>query len=342
MESDIFISYSRKDTAVVNQFVNKLTEAGYSVWIDREGIYSGDQFKAKIVKAIRDSSIVLYFSSANSNASEWTVKEISYSLKKGKTIIPIRLDDTEYEDSIDFDLMNIDFIQSDPNQPSACIGRLITSLAAHGCKRSRNQGTGISDAIPQQEMTLEELASLGEEHYNNGEYEQALECFRKAAEQGNASAQNNLGTCYFWGHGVEKDELQGVYWLRKAVEQGNATAHLNLYYCYSNGGNVVQKDEQQAIYWLRKAAEQGNAEAQFRLGVYHINKGTEKDDEQAVYWYKKAAEQGNVAAQVDLAVCYEEGVGAPQDIQYAVFWYRKAAEQGNEDAIDALKLLNAM
>ena len=53
MEHDIFISYSRKDTAIVDQFVDRLSEAGYRVWIDRDGIYSGDQFKAKIVRAIK-------------------------------------------------------------------------------------------------------------------------------------------------------------------------------------------------------------------------------------------------------------------------------------------------
>lgn len=339
MEYDIFISYSRKDIAIVDQFVRSLTEAGYRVWIDREGIYSGDQFKAKIVRAIKDSAIVLYFSSANSNASEWTVKEISYSLKKGKTIIPVKLDGAEYEDSIDFDLVNVDFIQSNPYQPFACIDRLLFSLAAHGCKNSGRLGT--SNATPQQEMSPDELNSRGEEHYNNGEFEQAVECFRKAAEQGNASAQNNLGICYFWGKGVERDELQGIYLLRKAVEQGNATAHINLFNCYFNGGNVVQKDEKQAVNWLRKAAEQGNAEAQLQLGIYHINKVTQLDDEQAIYWYRKAAEQGNVTAQVELATCCEHGIGVPQDTKRAIYWYQKAAEQGNKDAIDALEQLNA-
>ena len=130
MEYDIFISYSRKDSDIVNQFVNQLTDAGYNVWIDREGIVGGDQFKARIVQAIKMSSIVLFFSSANSNASEWTIKEISYSQKKGKTIIPIRLDDSEYEDSIDFDLVDIDFIRYDEKNCSQIFERLKSSIKA--------------------------------------------------------------------------------------------------------------------------------------------------------------------------------------------------------------------
>ena len=87
MEYDIFISYSRKDKDIVDQFFNRLVEAGYSVWIDRDGIDGGDQFDDKIAKAIKNSSIVVFFSSVNSNISAWTVMEVSYSLKKGKTII---------------------------------------------------------------------------------------------------------------------------------------------------------------------------------------------------------------------------------------------------------------
>ena len=51
---DVFISYSRKDTTIVDQFVKRLTEAGYRVWIDRDGIYSGDQFATNIVEAIEN------------------------------------------------------------------------------------------------------------------------------------------------------------------------------------------------------------------------------------------------------------------------------------------------
>ena len=128
MEYDVFISYSRKDTAIVDQFVKRLTEAGYSVWVDRDGIYSGDQWKTKIVQAIKNSTIVLFFSSVNSNASNWTVKEISYSLKKKKTIIPVKLDDSEYEDSIDFDLVNTHFIEYKHDRFPSIIKRLINSI----------------------------------------------------------------------------------------------------------------------------------------------------------------------------------------------------------------------
>ena len=45
---------------------------------------------------------------------------------------------------------------------------------------------------------------------------------RKAAEQGHAAAQANLGAMYEEGSGVPKDDQQAVAWFRKAAEQGSA------------------------------------------------------------------------------------------------------------------------
>ena len=48
--------------------------------------------------------------------------------------------------------------------------------------------------------------------------------YRKAAEQGKAIAQYNLGYCYEKGLGVVKDPTEAVKWYRKAAEQGDAAA----------------------------------------------------------------------------------------------------------------------
>jgi TPR repeat protein len=68
---------------------------------------------------------------------------------------------------------------------------------------------------------------------------------RMAAEQGNASAQCELGDCYSIGKGVAKDEVEAVKWYLKAAEQGSIRAHSILGYCYANGKGVA-KDEVEA------------------------------------------------------------------------------------------------
>ena len=68
---------------------------------------------------------------------------------------------------------------------------------------------------------------------------EAVRWYRKAAEQGIAQAQYNLGVCYEFGKGVSKDQAEAVRWYRKAAEQGDARAQCNLGYCYNNGVGLL-------------------------------------------------------------------------------------------------------
>ncbi len=56
---------------------------------------------------------------------------------------------------------------------------------------------------------------------------------QKAAEQGDAMAQFNLGVMYNTGRGVAQDYKQAVAWFRKAAEQGDAMAQFNLGLMYA-------------------------------------------------------------------------------------------------------------
>jgi TPR repeat protein len=49
------------------------------------------------------------------------------------------------------------------------------------------------------------------------DYAEAARWYRKAAEQGNAIAQTNLGTMYFQGQGVPQDYAEAVRWCNLAV-----------------------------------------------------------------------------------------------------------------------------
>ena len=48
-----------------------------------------------------------------------------------------------------------------------------------------------------------------------------MKWYTKAAEQGDAGAQYNLGNCYRAGTGVKKDEKEAVKWYTKSAEQGD-------------------------------------------------------------------------------------------------------------------------
>ncbi|MBQ6177267.1 MAG: toll/interleukin-1 receptor domain-containing protein, partial [Bacteroidales bacterium] len=109
MAHDFFISYSRRDSELVQLFVDELTDLGYSVWIDKDGIESGDAFKTVIVRAIREARCVVFFSSKDSNTSYYTVKEVGIAIRKHIPVVPVKLDQSEYNESLEFDLGDLDY-----------------------------------------------------------------------------------------------------------------------------------------------------------------------------------------------------------------------------------------
>ena len=84
-----------------------------------------------------------------------------------------------------------------------------------------------------------------------------LDSERKAAEQGDASAQYNLGVMYRDGNGVPKDLAKAVEWFRKAAEQGYPNAQYNLGVMYQDGDGVP-RDLVQAHKWFSLAAASGS------------------------------------------------------------------------------------
>jgi hypothetical protein len=83
-----------------------------------------------------------------------------------------------------------------------------------------------SDTTPQgtQSSTGLAVAQDKEPSYSSG--------IRKAAEQGDADAQRELGRLYVFGRGVPKDEVEAAKWYRKAADQGDANAQRNLAILY--------------------------------------------------------------------------------------------------------------
>ena len=132
-------------------------------------------------------------------------------------------------------------------------------------------------------------------------------------------SQDNLGI-------RTRHKVEAVERYRKAAEQGYADAQFSLGICYAEGDGVAQ-DKAEAVKWYRKAAEQGYARAQFNLGVsYESGDGVAQDKAEGVKWYRKAAEQGYARAQFSLALCYEGGDGVMQSNSVAVDWYYRAGQ----------------
>ena len=81
---------------------------------------------------------------------------------------------------------------------------------------------------------------------------------RRAAEQGDASAQTSLGWLYMYGQGVPQNDKEALKWFRLAAAQGYANGQYNVGLLYMMGRGVPQNYEE-ALKWFRLAAAQGHA-----------------------------------------------------------------------------------
>ena len=102
------------------------------------------------------------------------------------------------------------------------------------------------------------------------DYREAISWFRRAADQGNAAAQNELGVIYDLGRGVPRNDAEAVRWYQLAANQNLAAAQVNLGAKY-DAGHGVRQSYREAVKWFRLAANQGNASAQNNLGVMYAD-----------------------------------------------------------------------
>ena len=75
-----------------------------------------------------------------------------------------------------------------------------------------------------------------------------------------------LGVAYDRGNGVPENDTEAAKWYRKAAEQGHAWAQSNLGFLYGTGSGVPE-DDTVAYMWWNIAAAQGNEDAKKNKGL---------------------------------------------------------------------------
>lgn len=147
MKYDVFISYSRADYlddsntiiagSAIDLIVNAFNENNIKYWIDIDGENASNQYMAKIANAISNSDKILYVSSQKTNQVEsyWPIKEILYASEKHKTIIPIKIDKSDFHKDIVLPLAGLDIIEYYKN-PEQSIDKLLKVLIGDDVTRS--------------------------------------------------------------------------------------------------------------------------------------------------------------------------------------------------------------
>jgi uncharacterized protein len=101
------------------------------------------------------------------------------------------------------------------------------------------------------------------------DYKEAIKLFRLSAEQGEASAQNNLGSIYMVGKGIAINNKEAMKWYLLSAEQGYLNAQNNLGLMYEEG-NGIEKDYIHAHMWFNIGSASGDDQS--RLNRDRIEK----------------------------------------------------------------------
>jgi len=158
----------------------------------------------------------------------------------------------------------------------------------------------------------------------DADVERALAAARVKASAGDVVAQFSLGAMIYYGG---TDTAQAVDWFRRAAAQGYAPAEFQMGQVYEFGF-TVERDDRQALAWYRKAAGHGSAAAQRSVGdFYRTGRGVKADAAEAARWYRRGADGDDIRAQNELGQLYFSGTGVARDYASAYLWFSLAAGQ---------------
>ncbi|RIB29708.1 kinase-like domain-containing protein [Gigaspora rosea] len=109
---------------------------------------------------------------------------------------------------------------------------------------------------------------LGEYFYKLRKYDRAFYYLKRATENGNYKAMFNVGICYEYGFGVEKDEKKAFEYFKKSAEMGHPNS---MYYVgeFYRQGIIVEKNIDIAFDWYLKLAITEQDTSTKKLEFFH-------------------------------------------------------------------------
>lgn len=114
--ADIFISHSSKDKEIADKLCQAMEEKGLKCWIAPRDIVPGTEWAVSISDAISDIGAMVVIYSENSAASTQVPKEIGLADKRGKFIVPYKIDDMELTGAFDYYLAGSHWIVAEPQK----------------------------------------------------------------------------------------------------------------------------------------------------------------------------------------------------------------------------------
>jgi Caspase domain/Sel1 repeat len=296
-----------------------------NIYLERypEGAHAAD-VRALLAEAAKSGTA----SPIGGPAAKENVEEVLWSLaRSGRQRPLLELYLARYPSGVhvqDASTLLASLTEAQAGQPSA--GELCARLAMHPRDATanmsgvdletltRNAGQAIdacSQAVGEHPGIAHYIALLARAKAADGQLNEAVGLYRKAADAGDARAMVSLGLLLESGDHAPKDIPAAYALYEKAAARGSADGAINLAVALLSGKGI-EKDAARAEKLLRSAAQGGSAIATYNLGVL-AEEGVAGKPADALDLFKQTAGLGDARGFLAAAILLDEGRGAPKD-----------------------------
>ena len=377
----IYISYVKNDEELALNFAAVLSRFHIDYFLGNE--YVGD--KEKII-ALQNMKVLVFLFSNGSMNSNIIDNEITTAINNLVPIVPFQVDEANIADNLSLDFMlkksqwvlgypdrekqldnlvvsvcrfmGVDAIQENPTDPFEQLKRGIAlEYGTNGLLKDRKEAMLWLEKSAESGnlMAMYELYKFyanSEDDNQFADYDKATSYIIKAADNGLAEAQYDLGVHYIYPipiH-VKPDKSKAQYYLELACNQGHKKAkewlealkkgENNVYdpptsddaiSFYAQAQRYAQKhDTVNTFYYMAEAAYRGLPIAMYYLSRMFVKGiGTYVDYTLAAKWLMKADIPGLPDATNLLGELYASGKGVEKDMKKAKDCFKRAAIQYN-------------
>ena len=156
---------------------------------------------------------------------------------------------------------------------------------------------------------INEYTNRGNEYYKAGDYENAIECYIKAVDEGDEKSLYRLSSMFYSGKGTEVNYEKAFVYAFQADEKINSADAQNLLGVMYETNTFLRKDKEKAEYYYEKAVVNGSNSAKANLGRFYFWHYNNLNDDSKMYSLLLEAKNTSQIAKQYIGLCYLKGRG---------------------------------
>jgi TolB-like protein/Flp pilus assembly protein TadD len=156
----VFVSYAHDDAELVFPQLSWLHDQGINIWYD-EGISPGTRWSEELATALKQASVLLYFSTPRSVASRHCLDEVNFALDGETPTITVFLEETELTPGLQLRLSSHQAIIKHQLNETEYRHKLLSTLTSILGVRTESKATTSPETMPEKTNRVPMVAGLG-------------------------------------------------------------------------------------------------------------------------------------------------------------------------------------